>query len=97
MPQRSARRSPATAAPTPPSVTASARAVGGEGAVWVRWAQLRRWDPAGLADIGRELRTAGNRLLELRAGLVAARPDEQVWQGVAAEQACWVPERGRGA
>lgn len=35
----------------------------------------------------RLLRTVGNWLVELRAGLVAARPDEQVWQGVAAEQA----------
>src|SRR6185437_10664175 len=36
---------PGTATPTPLSVTASPRAVGGEGAVWVRRAQLRRWDP----------------------------------------------------
>ena len=55
--------------------------------MWVRWAQLRRWDPAGLAEIGRELRTVGNRLVDLRAELVAARPDEQAWQGMAAAQA----------
>ena len=44
-------------------------------------------DPTGLAEIGRELRAIGNRLVELRAGLIAARPDGGVWKGVAAEQA----------
>jgi hypothetical protein len=50
-------------------------------------ADLRRWDPAGLHASAVAVAAARDRLHDLRTRLVVARPGEQVWRGVAAEQA----------